>query len=253
MQAVSLSGSRKCRAPTDNAIKSYASKDAARPVHVIDGKGLELGQLTREVAKLLRGRHKPIFTPNADVGDYVVIVNAALVQLTGNKRQQNPIYLHMKFPGGRSPEKLVERAVLRMLPTESPFARAAMKRLRVYAGPNHPHKTQQAKFYDFVGKSGNNVVGSPEMISKASQGMEAAAEKVARKYFEKSKSLIEDVKEKVSSAESKLSAMEAGQAETNERLRHLEEGQKHLEEGQKVTNELLGQIRDILSRSNPSP
>ena len=251
MQAVSLSGSRKCRDPADNAIKGYASKDTARSLHVIDGKGLELGQLASQVAKLLRGRHKPIFTPSTDVGDYVVVVNAALIHVAGNKSRQARNYRHAELSsaiertapkqilGERFPEKVLEKAVLRILPREAPLARAAFKRLRVCAGPDHVNKARQSNIYDFAGKNPKNVAGSNQMASTASQAMEVAAEKVGKKYFEKSKLLINNI-------DVKISALQAGQTETNARLEHLENGQRE-------TNELLKSIRDMISRMAPNP
>jgi large subunit ribosomal protein L13 len=120
---------------------------------VIDAEDVVLGRLATEVATLLRGKHKPTFAPHADTGDFVIIVNAEKVALTGNKREQKFAYRHSGYPGGlrkRSfgemldtrPERLLEKVVKGMLP-KNKLGRAQAKKLKVYAGPEHPHAAQQ--------------------------------------------------------------------------------------------------------------
>ncbi|HTK65234.1 MAG TPA: 50S ribosomal protein L13 [Pseudonocardia sp.] len=134
---------------------TYSPKpgDVTRAWHVIDAEDVVLGRLATEVATLLRGKHKPTFAPHADTGDFVIIVNAEKVALTGNKREQKFAYRHSGYPGGlrkRSfgemldtrPERLLEKVVKGMLP-KNKLGRAQAKKLKVYAGPEHPHAAQQ--------------------------------------------------------------------------------------------------------------
>lgn len=135
---------------------------------VIDAQDVVLGRLASTVAVLLRGKHKPIFTPHIDTGDYVVIVNADKVKLTGRKREQKVYYHHTGHPGGikeRSarfileghfPERVVQKAVERMLPKDSPLARDQFRKLHVYGGTEHPHAAQQPKVFDFASKNPKN-------------------------------------------------------------------------------------------------
>lgn len=124
-----------------------------RQWHVIDAEGKTLGRLATEVAVLLRGKHKPEYTPHVDTGDYVVITNAAKVNVTGNKRSAKVYYRHTGYPGGlkemtfekmidKNPERVIELAVKGMLP-KNPLGRAMYRKLKVYAGTDHPHAAQQ--------------------------------------------------------------------------------------------------------------
>ena len=125
---------------------------------VIDATDVVLGRLATHAAELLRGKHKPTFAPNADTGDYVIVVNAEKVVLTRNKLQTKKAYRHSGFPGGlkeksyadfmeKAPHKVVEKAVFGMLP-KNKLGRAVSKKLKVYAGPGHPHTAQQPKPYE---------------------------------------------------------------------------------------------------------
>lgn len=123
---------------------------------VIDAENLVLGRLATEVARRLRGKHKPIYTPHVDTGDFVVVVNAEKIRLTGNKMDQKVFYWHSRYPGGlksvgvreelegRFPERVIERAVERMLP-KTKLGRQMFKKLKVYAGSEHPHEAQKPK------------------------------------------------------------------------------------------------------------
>ncbi|MGH2732890.1 MAG: 50S ribosomal protein L13 [Actinomycetota bacterium] len=122
---------------------------------VLDAQDVALGRLAAEVARILRGKHKPIFTPHLDVGDYVVVVNAARVRLTGNKAKSKFWYRHSGYPGGlravsyerllaTRPEAAVEKAVRGMLP-HNRLGRAMASKLKVYRGPRHPHAAQVPK------------------------------------------------------------------------------------------------------------
>ena len=124
-----------------------------RKWYVIDAEGLVLGRLASETAKILRGKNKPIFTPNEDTGDYVIIVNAEKIKVTGNKLSQKMYYHHSDYVGGlkettladmlaKKPEKVVELAVKGMLP-KGPLGRSMFEKLHVYAGPEHPHAAQK--------------------------------------------------------------------------------------------------------------
>ena len=120
---------------------------------VIDADGVTLGRLATEVARRLRGKHKTEYTPHVDTGDFIVIVNAEKVKVTGNKAQDKMYYRHTCHPGGlkeanftqmieRTPEKVIELAVKGMLP-RNPLGRAMYRKLKVYAGQEHPHTAQQ--------------------------------------------------------------------------------------------------------------
>jgi large subunit ribosomal protein L13 len=135
-------------------MKTYSAKPAEikREWHVLDAAGKTLGKLATQAAVLLMGKHKPMFTPNQDTGDYVVVTNAALVRVSGNKPQQKIYYRHSNYPGGLkqvhlekmmqdNPERVIEHAVRGMLP-RTRLGEVMIKKLRVYAGGEHPHLAQ---------------------------------------------------------------------------------------------------------------
>ena len=122
--------------------------------HVVDADGVVLGRLASRVAQLIRGKHKPTFTPNMDCGDYVVVVNAEKVRLTGNKLDQKQYFRHSGYMGHERftpvrrmlethPERVIEKAVFGMLPKSTLGRQVLRKKLKVYAGPEHPHQAQQ--------------------------------------------------------------------------------------------------------------
>lgn len=126
--------------------------DVQRAWHVVDADGLVLGRMASEAARLLRGKHKPMFAPHIDTGDHVIVVNAAKVVLTSGKEAKKIAYRHSGYPGGlkqvtytvlmaNDPEEVVRRAVRGMLP-KGPLGRSMLKKLKVYAGPEHPHAAQ---------------------------------------------------------------------------------------------------------------
>ena len=132
--------------------------DLRREWHVIDATDVVLGRLASHAATLLRGKHKPTFAPHMDNGDFVIVVNAGKVALTGNKRQTKVAYRHSGYPGGlkavrydelldRRPERAIELAVKGMLP-HNKLGRRLIKKLKVYAGPEHPHEAQQPKPFE---------------------------------------------------------------------------------------------------------
>ena len=140
-------------------MRTYTPKpgEVERRWHVIDASDVVLGRLASQAAILLRGKHKPTFAPHVDTGDFVVIVNAGKVALTGAKREQKKAYRHSGYPGGlravsyvelleRNPERAVEKAVRGMLPKNT-LGRAQLRKLKVYAGPEHPHAAQRPKPY----------------------------------------------------------------------------------------------------------
>ena len=152
-------------------MKTFSAKthEADRKWIVVDAEGAVVGRLASFIAMRLRGKHRPDFTPHADVGDFVVVINAEKVALTGKKLTDKVYYRHTGHPGGikevtagkllggRFPERVLEKAVLRMLPKESPLARAQFKKLRVYAGAEHPHDAQTPEVVDFKGRNPKNV------------------------------------------------------------------------------------------------
>ncbi|TNY38780.1 50S ribosomal protein L13 [Thermomonospora catenispora] len=136
-------------------MRTYTPKptDVQRQWYVIDATDVVLGRLASQVATLLKGKHKPIYAPHIDTGDFVIVVNAEKVALTGNKREQKRAYRHSGYPGGlrsmsykelleRHPERAVEKAIKGMLP-KNRLGRRMFKKVKVYAGPNHPHQAQQ--------------------------------------------------------------------------------------------------------------
>ena len=141
-------------------MKTYMPNEAAieRKWYVVDATGLTLGRLASEVAKVLRGKNKPIFTPHADTGDYVIVVNAEKIVVSGKKLNDKIYYSHSDYVGGmkettlkemlaKKPEKVVELAVKGMLP-KGPLGRKMYTKLFVYAGAEHPHAAQQPKALD---------------------------------------------------------------------------------------------------------
>ena len=135
-------------------MRTYSVKagDIKREWHLIDASGKTLGKLATEAARLLMGKHKPIFSPHQDTGDCVVVINAAGVKVTGNKAQQKTYYRHSGYPGGlksitldkvmqTKPTRVIEHAVRGMLP-RTRLGNAMMKKLKVYAGKKHPHQAQ---------------------------------------------------------------------------------------------------------------
>ncbi|KNZ69447.1 50S ribosomal protein L13 [Thermincola ferriacetica] len=140
-------------------MNTYMAKaeDIQRKWYVIDAAGKPLGRLASEVARLLRGKHKPIFTPHVDTGDHVIVINAEKVELTGKKRSQKLYVRHTGYPGGlktmnyetllrTKPERAVEKAVKGMLP-HNRLGRAMLKKLRVYRGSEHPHQAQKPEVW----------------------------------------------------------------------------------------------------------
>lgn len=129
--------------------------DVEREWFVVDAEGQTLGRIATKIATIVRGKHKPIYTPNMDVGDFVIVINAEKVRLTGRKEEQKNYYRHSNYPGGltttsfrsmieKHPERVIEFAVKGMLPG-STLAKQQLLKLKVYAGPNHPHAAQQPK------------------------------------------------------------------------------------------------------------
>lgn len=129
------------------------NQDVERAWWVIDAEDKTLGRLATEIARRLRGKHKPEYTPHVDTGDYIIVVNAEKVRVTGNKETDKVYWRHSGYPGGikgtavadmraTHPERIIERAVKGMMP-RNPLGRAMFKKLKVYAGSEHPHTAQQ--------------------------------------------------------------------------------------------------------------
>ncbi|HWM81637.1 MAG TPA: 50S ribosomal protein L13 [Pseudolabrys sp.] len=150
-------------------MKTFSAKpaDVEKKWVMIDASGVVVGRLATMVAMRLRGKHKPSYTPHVDDGDNVIVINAAKAVLTGRKRDQKVYYHHTGYPGGikertaraifegKFPERIVEKAVERMLP-RGPLGRVQLGNLRVYAGPEHPHEAQKPEVIDFAGASRKN-------------------------------------------------------------------------------------------------
>jgi large subunit ribosomal protein L13 len=138
-------------------VKTFSAKphEIERKWFVVDAQGQTLGRLATRVATVLRGKHKPIYTPHVDCGDYVIVVNADKISVTGQKLDQKIYYRHSGYPGGlkqislrgqleKHPKRVIEAAVRGMLP-KNRLGRKMFKKLKVYAGPDHPHQAQQPK------------------------------------------------------------------------------------------------------------
>ncbi|MCH8041693.1 MAG: 50S ribosomal protein L13 [Nitrospinae bacterium] len=136
-------------------MRTYQAKphEIVRKWHLIDAKGEILGRLAVSAAKLLRGKHKPIFTPNVDTGDHVIVINASQVRLTGKKLKTKTYYHHTGFPGGlkaitaerllqKKPTEVLSKAIRGMLP-KTTLGKQMARKLRIYAGPDHPHSAQR--------------------------------------------------------------------------------------------------------------
>ena len=128
--------------------------------HVIDASDVVLGRLATHAATLLRGKHKPTYAPHMDTGDFVIIINAEKIAVSGNKRESKFVYRHSGFPGGlkqrsvgemieKHPDRLVEKAIKGMLP-KNRLGRAMAKKLKVYAGPSHPHSAQKPQAFEIT-------------------------------------------------------------------------------------------------------
>ncbi len=135
--------------------RTYVAKpgEVERKWYVVDATGKTLGRLAARIAHILRGKHKPQYTPHEDVGDFIIVVNAEKIAVTGRKLDQKIYYRHSGYPGGlkavslrrmlaRHPERVIEHAVKGMLP-RGPLGRRMFKKLKVYAGPTHPHQAQK--------------------------------------------------------------------------------------------------------------
>lgn len=141
-------------------MRTFSPKDSdiTREWHVIDATDVVLGRLASHAAVLLRGKHKPIFAPHIDTGDFVIVINADKVALTGNKLKDKRAYRHSGYPGGlrsvaygdlmaKHPEKAVEKAIKGMIPKNS-LGRKTLSKLKIYSGPTHPHQAQQPQPYE---------------------------------------------------------------------------------------------------------
>lgn len=143
-------------------MKTYfaTNETAEHKWYLVDASNQVLGRLATQIATYLRGKHKPEYTPHTDAGDYIVVVNAAQIKVTGNKRQDKVYYTHSGYPGGlkettfeklqdKDPTRIIELAVKGMLP-KNPLGRAMLRKLKVYAGSEHPHTAQQPETIDLV-------------------------------------------------------------------------------------------------------
>ena len=149
--------------------QTYATKasDIERKWYVLDAEGVVLGRLAAEVSKLLRGKHNPSYSPNLDCGDYVIVINADKVKLTGKKLTDKKYFKHTGWIGGikettagkilesRFPERVIIKAVERMI-TRNPLGRQQMTKLKVYAGSQHPHTAQNPEVFDIAAKNAKN-------------------------------------------------------------------------------------------------
>ncbi len=138
-------------------MKTFSAKphEVKRDWYLVDAEGKTLKRLASEIARRLRGKHKPEYTPHVDTGDYIIVINAEKVRVTGRKEQQKVYYHHSGYPGGlksitlakqraQHPERIIEAAVRGMLP-KNPLGRAMFRKLKVYAGPQHNHQAQQPR------------------------------------------------------------------------------------------------------------
>jgi len=149
--------------------KFLKTKEVEKQWILIDAENVITGRLASFIALHLRGKHRPDYSPHIDCGDHVIVINAEKVALTGKKRSDKVYYRHTGYPGGlkettagkildgRFPERVLRKAVQRMLPKESPLARKQLSNLNVYAGPDHPHAAQKPTIIDFAAMNSKNT------------------------------------------------------------------------------------------------
>jgi large subunit ribosomal protein L13 len=152
-------------------MKTYSAKpsEVKAKWYLINADGIVVGRLASVLAKMVRGKHKPTYTPHIDCGDNVVVINAEKVRLTGRKREQRLFHWHTGYPGGikhrtsgqildgKHPERVLKKAIERMLPKESPLARQQLNKVKIYAGTEHPHAAQQPEVLDFAARNPKNA------------------------------------------------------------------------------------------------
>jgi len=153
---------------TTKAVKPH---EVEKKWHIVDADGLVVGRMASIIADILRGKHKPSFTPHVDCGDNVIIINADKVRFTGNKLKDKVYYKHTGYAGGikgitagkvlegRFPERVLEKAIERMIP-RGPLGRAQMRNLRIFAGTEHPHEAQNPEVLDIAAMNRKNKVGA---------------------------------------------------------------------------------------------
>jgi large subunit ribosomal protein L13 len=147
---------------TATEMRTYqaTAQDRERDWYVVDAEGKTLGRLATQIADVLRGKRKPTYTPHVDVGDFVIVVNAGKVAVTGDKREKKLYWRHTGYPGGirfqslgtlleKRPEEVIRRAVKGMLPRNR-LARQQLRKLKIYAGPDHPHQAQKPEALEIV-------------------------------------------------------------------------------------------------------
>ncbi len=151
--------------------RSVKPAEVEKSWHLIDADGLVVGRVASIIANILRGKHKPSYTPHVDCGDHVIIINADKVRFTGKKLQQKVYYRHTGYPGGikgvtaakvldgRFPDRVLEKAIERMIP-RGPLGRAQMRALRIYNGAEHPHAAQNPNVLDIAAMNRKNKVGA---------------------------------------------------------------------------------------------
>lgn len=147
---------------TTTTVRTFQAKEVEvdKKWYVIDAEGKVLGRLASSIARILRGKHKPIFTPHVDTGDYVVVINAEKVRVTGKRQEQKGYFSYSGYPGGakirlfkdeikRNPQFVIEHAVKGMIP-HNKLGRRIIKKLKVYVGPEHPHTAQQPTQFELA-------------------------------------------------------------------------------------------------------
>lgn len=151
-------------------MKTYSAKssEVEKKWFIVDAEGLVLGRMSAEIATILRGKHKPTYTPHIDCGDNVIVINAEKVAFTGKKLTNKIFYWHTGYPGGikertmaqildgKTPEKIVQNAIRRMLPS-GVLARDQLRNLKVYAGSEHPHEAQKPEVLDIASRNRKNT------------------------------------------------------------------------------------------------
>jgi len=151
-------------------MRTYSAKptDVQKKWFLIDAEGVVLGRMAAIVANILRGKHKTMYTPHIDTGDHVIIINAEKVKMTGKKAEQRIYYWYSGYQSGlkkptakkiltgKYPQRVIEKAIERMMPKDSPLVRAQMKKLKVYGGSTHPHEAQSPEVLDLAARNRKN-------------------------------------------------------------------------------------------------
>lgn len=238
------------------------AQDVDRQWLLLDAEGAILGRMAAQIATILRGKHKPSYTPHIDCGDHVIVINAEKVALSGTKRTDKTYFWHTGHPGGiksrtaeqlldgRFPERVVELAVRRMLPS-GPLARAQFRKLRVYAGPDHPHAAQKPQIYDFSVRSAKNHVGFTTMKDAA------FVDKIRNIVREENKPIVDKLSkfgQSLNDISNELSKLRSSfEDSAKKEIKGQKEIEKNTSEEVSISGEILAQLKLLNDQIKSKP